>query len=157
MMLGAALVAVLLVELVQLLDDQGVDALGVAEDRAQLADQLHQLGVLGADLVRLERGQALDRRMSRIACAWISESSNFSIRPARAMSGVVRGADQRDHRVEVVERDQQALEDVGACLGRRSSNCVLRDHHLALVADVVDGSAPSARASSGRRRPARPC
>ena len=55
--LGAALVAVALVDLVELLDDDRVDSGRVAEDRAQLGDRLHQLVVLGADLVGLERGQ----------------------------------------------------------------------------------------------------
>ena len=48
-------------------------------------------------------------RRSRIACAWISLSSNFSIRPVARRVGVGGRADQRDHRVEVVERDQVAL------------------------------------------------
>ena len=55
--LGAALVAVALVDLVELVDDQRVDPARVAEDRAQLGDPLDQLGVLGADLVGLERGE----------------------------------------------------------------------------------------------------
>ena len=55
--------------------------------------------------------------MSRIACACFSESSNFSISPVAGLVGVGRAADQLDHRVEVVERDQEALEDVGASLG----------------------------------------
>ena len=51
--------------------------------------------------------------------------------------GVGRAADQLDHRVEVVERDQQPLEDVGAGLGPAQLVLGAADHDLALVADVV--------------------
>ena len=54
--------------------------------------------------------------------------------PGAGDVGVGGGADQLDHRVEVVERDQQALEDVGAGLG--AAQLVLRPagDDLALVA-----------------------
>ena len=95
--------------------------------------------------------------MSRIACACSSDSSNFSIRPLARGVGVLRAADQLDHRVEVVERDQQPLEDVSARLG--AAQLVLRppDDHLALVADVVLDQLLAGSASAARRRPARPC
>ena len=75
--------------------------------------------------------------MSRIACACSSESSKRSIRPALAVVGVGRAADQLDHRVEVVERDQQPLEDVGAGLGAAQLVLGAAGDDLALVADVV--------------------
>ena len=53
--LGAPLVAVALLELVELLDDDAVDPRRIAEDRAQRGDPLDQLGVLGANLVGLQR------------------------------------------------------------------------------------------------------
>jgi hypothetical protein len=95
----------------------------VAEERAQLGDALLQVAYSPRPLA-LERGQRA-RRRSRIADAWISDSSNASIRPSRLV-GVVGAADQRDHLVEVVERDQIALEDVRALLALRSSNFELR-------------------------------
>ena len=51
--------------------------------------------------------------------------------------GVAGGADQGDHRVEVVERDQVALQDVGAPL--RLAELVLRAARddLALEVEVV--------------------
>ena len=57
--------------------------------------------------------------------------------PLAGRVGVARAADQLDHRVEVVERDQQPLEDVGARL--RLAQLVLGapGHDLALVGDVV--------------------
>ena len=56
---GAALVAVGLDDLGQLLLDQAQHPRLVAEDRPQLADPLHQVGVLGADFVGLQRGEPL--------------------------------------------------------------------------------------------------
>ena len=92
--------------------------------------------MLLADLVGLERGEP-GRRMSRIACAWLAESSKRSIRPLVRSLGVGRAADQLDHRVEVVEGDQEPLEDVRAGLGLAQLVLGAADHHLALVADVV--------------------
>ena len=54
--------------------------------------------------------------MSRIACAWICDRPNCVIRPSRASGDRLRPANQRDHRVEVVERDLQPFEDVIARL-----------------------------------------
>ncbi len=51
--------------------------------------------------------------------------------------GILRAADQRDHLVEVVERDQQALEDVGASLGPAQLELRAAGNHLALMSDVV--------------------
>ena len=55
----AALVAVGLDDFGQLILDQRHHLRLVAEDCPQFADPLHQIGVLGADFVGLERGQAL--------------------------------------------------------------------------------------------------
>ena len=67
----------------------------------------------------------------------MSVSSKRSIEPVARGLGVARAADQRDHLVEVVERDEVALEDVGALLGL--AQLVLRPPHddVALVIDVV--------------------
>ena len=135
--LGPAFVAVALVELVQLLDDHGVDSLRIPEDRPQLADQLEQLGVLGADLVGLERGEPREAHVEDRLRLDLRERELLHQAGASDVR-VVGRADQLDHRVEIVERDQQSLEDVRA--GLRSPQLELRPsrHHLALVADVVD-------------------
>ena len=57
--LGTPLVPVASLDFVQLGDDERVDPGGLAEDGSQLLDLLDQLGVLGADLVGLERGEPL--------------------------------------------------------------------------------------------------
>ena len=51
--------------------------------------------------------------MSRIAWACSSDRSNRVMRFVRARLDVGRRADRLDHRVEVVEGDLEALEDVG--------------------------------------------
>ena len=72
-----------------------------------------------------------------MACAWISLRSKFSMRPRAGLVDVGRGTDQRDDGVEIVERLEVALEDVGARL--RPAQLVLRpaDDDLALEVEVV--------------------
>ena len=77
------------------------------------------------------------RRMSRIAWAWISVSSNCCMSPARAASASSAPADQRDDRVEVVERDQVALEHVRPPLGPVELELGAAGDHLLLVVEVV--------------------
>jgi hypothetical protein len=61
--LRAAVVAVAIADLEQLLADQAHDLGLVAEDVAQPGDPLDDVGVLGLDLVRLERGEALQAQV----------------------------------------------------------------------------------------------
>ena len=95
--------------------------------------------------------------MSRIACACSRESSNLLDQPVAGGVGVGRAADQFDHRVEVVERDQQPLEDVGAGLGAAQFVLGAAGDDLALVLDVVVDQLAAGSASAARRRPAPPC
>ena len=76
-------------------------------------------------------------RRSRIACAWISESAELAHQPGAGRVGVVRAADQGDHGVEVVERDQVALEDVRALLVLAQLELRAAGHDLALEVEVV--------------------
>ena len=75
--------------------------------------------------------------MSRIACACGSDSPKRVIRLVRAALDVGRLADRLDDRVEVVERDLEALEDVGP--GARLLEVELGPpaDDLAAVVDVV--------------------
>ena len=52
--------------------------------------------------------------MSRIACAWSCDSLNSVIKPVARLGRALGGANERDHLVEVIERDLQPFEDVGA-------------------------------------------
>ena len=100
--------------------------------------------MLGADLVGLERGQALEAHVEdRLGLR--AGQLELVHQPVARRVGVLRAADQRDHRVEVVERDQQALEDVGPRLG--AAQLVLRPagDDLALVVDVVVDQLPQAQ------------
>ncbi len=108
----------------------------VAEDLAQLLDPLDQIGVLLLDLVGLERGQPAERQLEDRLRLDDGQLEALDQPVARRL-GVARAADQRDHLVEVGERDQQPLEHVRALLG--AAQLVLRaaDDHLALVIDVV--------------------
>ena len=72
-----------------------------------------------------------------MAWAWMRDSSNRSISPSRAASGVARGADQLDHRIDVADRDEQSLEDVQAALAHAQLVLGAPHDHVALVVDVV--------------------
>ena len=132
-----------------------VDPRLVAEDRAQLGDPLLQVGVLVLDLLALEPGQRARGACRGSPGPGSRESSNCSIRPLRAASVSSERADQRDHRVEVVERDQVALEDVRALLGLAQLELRAAGDDLALVVEVVARAARAARACAARRRRAR--
>ena len=85
------------------------------------------------DRVGLERGQL---REAQVEDRRRLDDAQPELLDELAAGGlaVARGADQLDDRVEVVERDEQALEDVGARL--EDAELVLRapDDDLALVA-----------------------
>ena len=55
--------------------------------------------------------------MSRIACAWICDRPKLRHQAVARLGNGLRPADQLDDRVEVIERDLQAFEDVIARLG----------------------------------------
>ena len=76
-------------------------------------------------------------RMSRIAWAWSSDRSNRFIRFVRAPLDVGRLADRLDDRVEVVEGDLEALEDVGPGAGLAEVELGPPPDDLAAVVDVV--------------------
>src|SRR5262245_11002783 len=108
--------AVDLLDLEQLLPDEAIDPRLVAEDRAQLADPLDEVLVLVLDPLALERGQRAEPEVEDRLRLDLGQLELFHQARAR---GVRVGCfpDERDHRVEVVERDQVALEDVRARLG----------------------------------------
>ena len=75
--------------------------------------------------------------MSRMAWAWISDRSKRAMRFVAGGVDVGRLADRLDDRVEVVEGDLEALEDVGP--GARLAEVELGPaaDDLAAVVDVV--------------------
>ena len=80
----------------------------VAEDRAQLGDALHQVVELLLDALALETGERAQPQVEDRLRLLLGEREALH-QPGPGLVGVVRGADQRDHLVEVVERDQVAL------------------------------------------------
>ena len=89
--------------------------------------------------------------MSRIACAWRSESAKRAISAPRAAAGVVGAADDRDHLVEVVERDREALEQMGARLGLGEVVGGAPHHDLAAeVEEVLERLLQRERLRAGR-------
>ena len=109
----------------------------VAEQLAQLADPLHLVRVLLAQRVGLERGQLLQ--------AQFEDRLGLDVRELEALHQAGAGrvavgdrADQRDDLVEVVERDQQALEAVHRAVERAQLVLRAADDDLALMADVVE-------------------
>ena len=134
--LGAALVAVGIDDLRQLVLDQGHHPGLVGEDRPQLADPLHQVGVLAADLVGLQRREPLQSHVED-RLRLLARELELLDQPVASAVRVLGGADQLDHRVEVVERDQQPLENVGAGLGAAQLVLGAPGDDLALVLDVV--------------------
>ena len=92
--------------------------------------------MLAADLAGLERGQ--------LRQAQVEDRLGLDHRQPEALDQLVAGAlavgggaDQRDHLVEVLERDQQALEHVRARLALGELVLGAAHDHLALVLDVV--------------------
>ena len=75
--------------------------------------------------------------MSRMWLAWISQSLNLDIRLRARRVGVLRRADDLDDLVEVVERDQQAQDDVVALLGLAQVEPRAPRDDVDLVIDVV--------------------
>ena len=132
---GAALVGEALGDLPELLLDQVQDGLLAAEQLAQLADPLGDVGVLGLDRVGLQRGQLGEAKVEDRRCLHRGEVEVLDELLAGDVA-VLGRADQLDNRVEVVEGDEEAEEDVGAVL--LDPQLVLGAPHddLALVADV---------------------
>ena len=126
----------------QLVDDDLHQQLVAGQDRAQPLDQLQQLGQLVEDLLALEAGEALQLHVEDGLRLDLAEAELRHQAVAR-LGRVLRRADERDHRVEVVERDLQALEDVGARLGLAQLELGAPAHDLAAELDEVSISSTS--------------
>ena len=134
--LGAALVGVLAADLEQLVLDDLEHEGDVAEDLLVPGDLLAQLGELVLDLVALEAGEA--------AQAHLEDGVGLDLREPEALDEAslgldvgLRPADDLDDLVDVVERDDVALEDVGALLGLAQLVARAPDDDVLLVLDVV--------------------
>ena len=136
--LRAALVAaaVGLLQLEQLLADDAVDLRLVGEGLAQLADPLHQVVVLRLQPLALEPGEARGAA-SRGSPAPAAREAELRHQAGARLLRALGRANQRDDRVDVVERDEEALEDVGAADGVPQLELEPAGDDLALVVEVV--------------------
>jgi hypothetical protein len=123
-------------ELGQLFLDHGVDAGGIAEDRAQLRDALLQVVELRLDLVPREFRQPGEAEVEDRLRLDLGEVEGAHEPLARRI-GIGGGANQRNNLVQPVERLEVALEDVRSLLGL--AKLVLRPARddIALVVEVV--------------------
>ena len=115
--LGAALVgaAVPLLHLEQLLTNERVDPGGISEDGSQLGDALFEVGELCLDLLARKTRESRESQIEDRLGLLFREAKVVHQARSRRLR-VVRAADQRDHGIEVVERDQVAPQNVGATL-----------------------------------------
>src|SRR5258708_4205453 len=134
--LRAALVAVLRLQLAHLALDDLEDLLRVREDAPQALDLLDDGEVLRLDLVALERHQAAEAHVEdRVGLDLRQRELRHEARARRFRVG--RGADELDHRIEVIDGDLEALEDVGALLGLGQLELGAPAHDRAAVLDVL--------------------
>src|SRR6266700_5288025 len=114
--LGAAVVAVLLDDIVHLFLDEHADLLVAGEDALEVGDGLDDLLVLLVDLAALELGEAAEGEGEHCPRLPLGQPEP-ALQLGRGDLGVARGANGLDHLVQVVEADLETLEDVGALLG----------------------------------------
>ena len=118
----------------QLVDDDLHQQPLAGENRAQPLDRLQQLGELVEDLLPLEAGQPLQLHVEDGLRLDLRQAELRHQAVARFGDGL-RPANQRDHRVEVIERDLQPFEDVIARLGLPQLELGAAAHDLAAELD----------------------
>src|SRR5690606_34873854 len=91
--------------------DHALELLVLGEDQLEARDLLLQLAVLLLDLLALQAREALQAHVEHGLRLRLGEAELAHEAVAR-LGAVLRGADQLDHGVEVVEGDEVALEDV---------------------------------------------
>ena len=111
--LRAPIVAVLLADLLQLVDDHLHQQAIAVEDGAQAFDGFQQLGELVEDFLALQAGEPLQLHVEDGLRLHQREAEVRGQAVARLGDGL-RPANQLDHLVEVIERDLQSFEEVVA-------------------------------------------
>ncbi len=102
--------------------------------------------VLGLDLAALERSQPAQRQIEDRLRLQLREPELRHQTGARGL-GILRRANQLDHRVEVPERDQQAFEDMQPRLGLAQLELRAPRQHAA-----ADGAGTRAASRAGSTR-----
>ena len=134
--LRAPRVRELLLDLEQLLRDDRADLLRILEQAFQVADPREQVLVLLLELGPGQPGEAPKRHVQDVVRLDLAQLE-LRHQLAPRLLGVLRAADHLDDRVEVVERDQQALDDVVALLGLLQLVARAPGDDVDLVVDVV--------------------
>ena len=109
----------------------------VGEDVLELGDQLDDREVLVLDLLALERGEAGEPHVEDRLGLELRQVEPRSSGSSGRRSTSARLADRLDDRVEVVEGDLEALEDVGPGAGLAEVELGPAPDDLAAVVDVV--------------------
>ncbi len=103
---------------------------------AQLGDALLEIGELVLDPLALEPGQPLEPEVEDRLRLDLRQLE-LALEPLARLVRVRRGADQRDDSIEVVERDQVALENVRPRLGLAELELRAAGDDLTLEVEVV--------------------
>ena len=133
---GAAVVAVLVDQLGQLVGHDGPLPLGLGEDVLEVEDHRLELVVLVDDLLALEGGQATQLHLEDRAGLDLVDLEQLDQPVAGRLDGL-RPADQGDDLVERVERLEQTTQDVDLVLGLAQAELGPPLDDLDLVLDPV--------------------
>ncbi len=114
--LGAARVGEFLFDVFDLVGDQLQQLALIGQDLTKARDVGLDLLVLVLDLAALQRSQAAQRQVEDRLGLDLAQLEAVHQLVAGGL-GVLRGANQLDYRVEILERDQQAFQNVQARLG----------------------------------------
>ena len=114
--LRASIVPVRVADRFQLVHDDLHQQALAGQDGAQALDRLQQLGELVEDLLPLEAGQPLQLHVEDRLRLNLREAE-LGHQPVARLAGRLRPANERDDRVQLIERDLEPFEDVIARLG----------------------------------------
>ena len=133
---GTALVSEAFLDVQQLGFDDLHPALHAVQDVLQIRNDRHQLVVLGTKLVAFQTGQLLETHVQNGAGLNFAEFKLLHQAIARFLRRFA-GTNQRDDRVDVVEGDDQALQNVGPLFRLVQVKLRATDHNVVPVLDVV--------------------
>ena len=134
--LGAALVAVLLLDLLRLVLDDAHEARTVRENVAQVGDLRLDRGQLLLELETVSVRQRAERHLHDGLRLRIVEAK--ALAQAQLRRGAVRArADDADHLIDVVDGNLETLQNVSALLGLFEVELRAARHHVHLEVDIV--------------------
>jgi len=113
---GTALVAVLLTDFSQFVQHHLHQQFVTRQDGAEPFDRLQQFGQLVDDLLPLQSRQALQLHVENRLRLKLRELE-FGHQTGSGLDRTLRGSDQRNDAIQVIQRDLETLEDMGARFG----------------------------------------